>query len=462
MPRQRRSGLANWMNESTTPVFALNGRRVILYFNRACEELTGWTAADVIGRTCDYADQPDAELVESLTGSLCPPAVVLEGAASIVPAILHFRGGEPLRRSLAFLPMPGRDNAEPHILGIILPDGEVSGAAPLLPEGVRTHTELAAVRADLRRRFQFDSLVGTTPAMQRVLRQVQLAATGRPHVFLLGEPGTGRDAIARTIHYQSEDRLLAFVPLDCDRLSPFELQRTFDQLLQERDADESLLPTFQPAAIHLRSVTHLPRDLQSRLLDLLDTQRTTSTRPLRIFSSDSIPLDVAVAAEQMLPAFAELLATLSIQLPPLRARGDDRRLLAQYLLERINRDQDKQLNGFAAEVRETFEQYNWPGNVRELEQVVRECHAAASGRLVTMADLPFRLRTGLDAQRIGPGQEPVAIDLQQHLDTVERQLIEQTLQQCDGNRARAARLLGMTRPKLYRRLEQLGIADSVE
>lgn len=456
MPRKRRGGLAAWLSETSTPVFVLDARRVVLFFNRGCEKLTGWSAAEVVGRTCDYAAQADPQDVASLTGVLCPPPDLPAGSATIVPARILRRDGTLLTRDIHFLPLPDPATAGLHVLGVIVEAAPaVGGDAP-----PQLHAELAAVRAELHRRYHLDTLIARSPAMLRAAEQVRLATSAPVAVFITGEAGTGREYVARLIHAHGPRRLQAFIPLDCAHLTEFELQRTLRRLAAPL-LDEPPDPAFRPGALCLRQVSRLPRELQQFLLDqLLPPSGGVGESP-RLLACDTFTPEAAVAAGQLLPELAFRLTTLRIDLPPLRERPEDLPLLAQFFLEQVNRDVDRQCGGFSQDVLDQFRRYHWPGNVRELRLVVEECHAAARGPIVVEADLPFRFRTGRDAQKVGPPPRPRAFHLAEYLESIERQEIERVLRECRHNRALAARCLGLTRARLYRRMQQLGL-DSPE
>jgi transcriptional regulator with PAS, ATPase and Fis domain len=151
---------------------------------------------------------------------------------------------------------------------------------------------------------------------------------------------------------------------------------------------------------------------------------------------------------------------MEIKVPPLRERMEDLEPLAQYFLEELNRDAAQQVGGFSDEVWRQLRRYNWPGNVEELSRVVREAREACTGSVIEDSHLPFSFRTGTSAQAIGPSQRLRSIPLDQLLEQVEREHIEQVLAECKDNKAKAAELLGITRPRLYRRMETLGIAGT--
>lgn len=453
MPRRRRGGLAAWLSETLTPVFVLDRRRVVLFFNQGCELLTGWSAADVVGRTCDYASEPDPLQVDSLTCALAPPPEAIGGAPVVAPVVIVRRDGSSVERSLHFLPLPGEADDEWRLLGVCVERAAPEAAADDVVDPPHLHAALAAVRAELHRMYQLDNLIARSPSMQRVAEQIRLAAASDVAVQLLGEPGTGREYVARLIHFHGPRRLQAFVPLDCARLSDFELKRTLRRLATPDG--EHTDPAFTPGAVFLRSVSRLPRDLQQSLLEDLLAPRGAD-RP-RLFSCDAPPEKGVHSGAELLPDLALKLTTLTIHVPPLRERPEDLPLLAQFFLEQLNRDFDRQCGGYSQEVTTSFRLYNWPGNVAELRAVATQCHAAARGPIIVAGDLPFRFRTGYDAQRTSPAAVLRSIDLAAYLEEIERREIARMLSECRQNRALAARRLGLTRPRLYRRMEQLGL-----
>ena len=178
--------------------------------------------------------------------------------------------------------------------------------------------------------------------------------------------------------------------------------------------------------------------------------------------SSTRPLEEAVAREDLLPDLHFHASTVSITVPPLRDRGEDFRPLVQHFLERHNQTASRQVGGLAADSWTVLGQYDWPGNLDELNLVILEAALAAADRdssLINPDDLPFAFRTGIDAQRAGgPLEQPIE-PLEDVLERVEREQLGRAMQRARGNKAEAARLLGLTRPRLYRRLTQLDMLE---
>lgn len=443
MTRRARRGLATWITNSVTPLFVLDERRVVLVFNRGCEELTGWGAADVIGQPCHPVSEADPDKVEALTGVLSPPQHVLEGTPDVLSVHIRRRDGTDVQRKIQFVPLIDAGHENPlRVLGILLPPDTVQ-TAPLTSR----RFELARLTAELHQKYRIDRLVAKSAMMTRVAAQIELARSGAPSVHLVGEPGTGKEHIARMIHYGGPLKSQRFVPIRCATGSHFELNRTLRRMFEETEEGT------QPGTVYLDRVERLPRDLQARIVE-----QGTRTG-LRLMSSSLAGLS-RLSEEEFDPRLACLLTSLVIEIPPLRDRGDDLPLLAQQILEELNRDRQPQREGFSPAVERAFLQYRWPGNMDELASVVQEAARRGSGPKIDVADLPFQFSAGMDAQSVGPPAE--RIDLDTFLARVEREQIERALDTARGNKTAAAELLGLPRARLYRRMTQLGLADSEE
>jgi PAS domain S-box-containing protein len=445
-------------NAVTVPLFLLDARRIVQFFNSGCEELTGWSAAEVLGTVCDYAPGSDPAQVETLTGRLAPPPEVLNGHEASVPTEFLRRDGKRVTRMLHFFPLLDEEERLRSILGIAVPIRDPERAVESSPAR-KLHAELAAQRSMLRQRFGQGSLIGGCSAMLRVFRQTELAAASYAGVCIHGAAGSGREHVARSIHLQSPLHNRAFVPLDCRRLTPPELKRTLVRLL-EASADTGPVTSLQPGTLYLANVEALPRDLQQMILDSQDAATETgSANRIRIVACTEWCIDDLRRSDAMIEELFFLLTAICIELLPLNERGGDLELLGQALLEEMNRDDEKQIGGFGDDVWRQFRHYNWPGNIDEYRQVISEAHAACSGELIQVADLPFRFRTGLDAQAVGPSVEPQQLPLQELLEQVEADRIRFVLEQTRYNKTKTAQLLGIPRPRLYRRMQALGIED---
>lgn len=430
--------------------------------NSGCESLTGWMLTDVMGNVCEFRSAGDASSIETLTGTLCPPQETLDGESRHVPRyFVHRDTGRTNPRMVHFYPL-GSDDRIDFVIGV------VTAIEPSPPHAetrivTQVHAELAALRHSLRQQYGTDSILSTSAAMRRVIDQVRAARQSRVAVHISGEKGTGKEHIARAIHYPSDLGQQAFVPIQCRTMPARELHEAIRRLVEADWGERLPIAALQPGCVFLNDVDALPRDVQQRLVDFIGSPRGTAFRnSVRLISASRENLQQARASELLSDEFYFLITPLQIQLPPLRERIDDLAILAQHFLEQRNHDRGRQASGFSAEVRAQFEEYNWPGNLDELDEVIYEALLNSEGPVIRADHLPFRLRTGLDAQRLGPLPDGPIEALEPLLERVERDQIQRALEQTGGNRTKAARLLKITRPSLYRRMETLGLGNSEE
>jgi DNA-binding NtrC family response regulator len=374
--------------------------------------------------------------------------------------------GERIWRRLEFWPF--RDG-EHKLIGLL---GQVrmEDCQSSVPDTVESelHVELLALRRELHDEYGFDSLIGSGPFHRRLLDQVRLAAASTIPVLIVGEPGTGKRHVARIIHQQGPNCQQPLIPFDCESLPAQILERELfggDRLhgraipndSQSNVAGRPRLSFVVGATLLTHEVLTLPRDLQLRLVSALDTR-------VRLLATTVNDPDLALEREQIRPELYFALTGLVLRLRPLRERHSELALLAQHLLERANQRGGKQRTGFAPDAIEVLAAYDWPGNLRELGRVIDQAHASSDrdGTLIETDDLPASIRGNLGAG-FAPPVHPSPIEpLDEILTQVERRSIETALRQARRNKSRAADLLGISRPRLYRRIKELNLPDEPE
>lgn len=455
---RKRSPIERWVGQSSIPVFVVAADHSVVYFNTGCERLTGWPADSVIGQTCQYATAAASSSVESVTGAICPPPDAWRGQELQVPAYLTPKHGAALPRLIHFFPLRGTHDAVTAVLGVVTPMKPMAPPPPVSPV-LQLHAELAAIRGQLRTRYGEESLVTRSPAMGKVLTQLDLATRTAVQVYLQGLPGTGKEHLARVIHYGGAFKAGWFVPIDCAQLTAEDLDRVLSRLIEVHLAGITPGVRPQPGTVFLSEVERLPRDLQERLVAGLQHTPATEHSGLRIISAGQRPLSAAVADGTVRADLEARLTTLTIELPALHQRLDDLPILAQHFLEELNRRHPKQYTGFASDIWPVFNRYQWPGNLDELRRVIQDAAAATADSTIKLTDLPFRFRTSLQAQESPPATATRPIPLDDMLTRVETNAIQIALERCRYNKTKAAEILGINRARLYRRMEQLGIED---
>ena len=313
------------------------------------------------------------------------------------------------------------------------------------------HDRLAQWRRKLAGQFHLDRLVGESAALRQVRQQVELSATSTASVSIVGPPGSGRQHAARAIHYgRAAQGAGPLVPLACPLLATSLLETTLRAMARTGAA------TQRPATLWLCDVEDLDDELQQQLVRELAGNRT-----FRLIATSREPLAVLAGAGKFRADLACALATIEIRLPPLAERMEDLPLLTQLFVEEQNRQGTKQLAGLSPEALDRLAIFPWPGNVEELAEVIAAAHQAAEGPRITPADLPAKIQYSLDAAA-RPRRVEETIVLEDFLARIEEELIRRAMAQAKGNKTKAARLLGMTRPRLYRRLVQLGLEEPEE
>jgi DNA-binding NtrC family response regulator len=416
-----------------------------------------------VGLTCQAHGPSRAGDLADLAASFHPPPESMAGQPAGGPALILHAEGQRLWRRIEFWPFRDEHGALIGLLGTVRP-AESSPSVPDSADG-RLHAELLEIRCRLQQRYGLDSLIGFGPAHRRLLEQVRLAAGAGVPVLIVGEPGTGRRQVARTIHQLGSGWERPLVSFDCTALPAEILER---ELFGVTDPDA---PGSGPASatgaarrprlslgdgstLLIVEVLSLPRDLQARLTAALDAR-------VRLLATTTVEPEVALEAEQLRPELYFALTTLVLRLEPLRHRRDELPALAQHLLERVNQRGGEQRSGFSASAIAALIAYDWPGNLTELARVVEYAHAHAreAGPLIGPDDLPGTIRGNLGAAYAPPISPHPIKRLDELLTEVERRLIETALRQARSNKSRAAEILGISRPRLYRRIKELNLPD---
>jgi nitrogen regulation protein NR(I) len=330
-------------------------------------------------------------------------------------------------------------------------------------------------------------IVGRSEAMQRVFKLIGQVAGTDATALITGESGTGKELVARAIYHHSNRSGQPFLAVNCAAIP--------EQLLESElfghergaftGATNQRIGKFEQCnkgTIFLDEIGDMTPPTQTKILRVLQSgtfERVGGNSPLkvdvRVVAATNKPLEQAVAARQFREDLFYRLNVVRIHIPPLRDRREDIPLLVNYFLEKIARDQNREPKSIATAAVRALEKFHWPGNVRELENVIRRAHVIAKSEAILPGDLPVEI-TGQGASAIpsavGPteGSTSDAATLARQLfqiakrdpklkviPSVERELVIQALRETDNNQVRAAKLLGITRATLRKRIEKFGI-----
>jgi DNA-binding NtrC family response regulator len=445
--------LTRLFNSAKQPIYVLDEELSIVFLNRAAHQWLG-VEESLIGRRCAYHSGPTADRLEALAAGLCPPPQVLSGENIVATVSYTTEDGRLIERRARFLPIGIGSEDLLGVLAVV----EASDQPPASTDGYcceveideagpsALHEQVRRFRQEMVARYRADRLIGHGPAMQLARRQVELAIVGGGSVLLIGPSGSGRRHLATAIHYGSTTGTL--VPLDCSVLGADLLETVLAAMAKEK----YLGTQGTPGTLLFHRIDDVSLDLQVELAGVL-TRRPLSWRLMATASESLVEL---ARRGKFRMDLAVVLSTITIELPPLVQRRDDLPLLAQLFLEALNAEGSRQVGGFTPAALDLLDSYAWPGNLDELAAVIAETHQRAKDRVIDIADLPDRLRlAGQAAAHPRHTEETIVLD--EYLKRLERELIRRALSRAKGNKARAARLLGTTRPRLYRRMEQLGI-----
>ena len=329
-----------------------------------------------------------------------------------------------------------------------------------LIESVELDHENRVLREQLRTRPGFGGLIGVSAKMQRVYKMIEKISQHRHPVLILGESGTGKELVARSIHFLGVRQNKPFVPVDCSGLVPTLIESELfghakGAFTGAQHARTGLLETGNGGTVFLDEIGDLPVDLQAKLLRALQEREirpvgaTERVRiDLRIIAATNRDLESAIRTGAFRQDLYFRLNVVQLKLPPLRERKSDIPLLVNSFLEKLS-DPQRPIRTISEDAMRRLMAYDWPGNVRELENAVERAVALGSGPILHIADLPSNLQQG-GSEKLLESNELTT------LEEMERRFILRALRETNGDKLAAARLLGIGKTTLYRKLKQYG------
>ncbi len=324
-------------------------------------------------------------------------------------------------------------------------------------------------------------LLGKSPSMKRIFHIIEQVAPTKSTVLLTGATGTGKDQVAQAIHEQSRRANKPLIKVDCASLPESLLESelfghvrgSFTGAIKDRKGRFELA---DGGTIFLNEIGEMSASAQQRLLRVLQDSElervgssTTIQVDVRIIAATNKNLQQDIADNKFREDLYYRLRVVQIQIPPLHSRHKDIPILAQAFLERYSQETGKELTNFSPDVMEFFLAYPWPGNVRELQHAVEHACIFAASSTVQLQDLPEeitqdRCSTNITAQAVIPPDDSktIRIPIGSTLEDAELEIIRKTLEDAGGNKEETARILGLSRSSLYRRLPKLNPSTEVE
>lgn len=330
--------------------------------------------------------------------------------------------------------------------------------------GVELKRENRMLREQVRARPGFGGMIGMSPRMERVYRLIEKSSLRDHPVLILGESGTGKELVARSIHYLGPRKDKPFVPVECSALVPTLVESelfgytrgAFTGALQ---AKQGLIEAANGGTLFLDEIGEMSLEMQAKLLRALqegEIKRVGATErrqiDVRVVAATNRDLEFCIKNGTFRQDLYFRLNVVQIKLPPLRERKSDIPVLVTSFLEKFSR-QDEIVREVTEETMRKLMAYDWPGNVRELENVMERAVALGSGPYITASDLPTSLWYP-SSDRLPAKEEMLP------LDELERRAIESMLRQTKGDKQAAARMLGIGKTTLYRKLKQYHLEKS--
>lgn len=459
-------------------VFVLDEQRRFVFFNPACERLTGFCSQEVLqsDRACsEFLDCRD-EQGRPLAGGLCPGLGVARGDRSVARQVMQLttRAGE--RRWIETLYTPLRDarGEGGGLIGVMREITELREREQGYRETIEElRDEVERLHQRMREQYGFVSIVTRSPGMQLVLDRIRSACENGSPVLICGEAGTGKERVARTIHFNGLQKDGPFVSFSvaatpADRIEAELFGQVRVGAAVGGGEGCGLYRAADGGTLFIEGVDRLPGSTQARLLGAIEER---AVRPVggiepvaahvRVIASANQPLGDLASSGALREDLLYRLSVISIEMPPLRARKEDIPLLVHQFIGQLNQQGMRQVKELGAEVWEILDRHDWPGNVQELHNVIESAFASGAGEALTGEEIRLPAAHVSLHESAGRAGGSGVLPLDDLLADYERQAILNALRRASGQRSLAARMMGISRSRLYRRMEALGIVPKL-
>jgi DNA-binding NtrC family response regulator len=328
-------------------------------------------------------------------------------------------------------------------------------------ENRQLRQEIRRLRGELARSYGLPNIVAADPKMMAVLEMLEQVADSPASVLITGESGTGKDLIARALHFSSSRRDAPFIPINCAAIPENLIESELFGFVKgaftdARQGKTGLFVAARGGTLFLDEIGEMPLPLQPKLLRVIDDKRVrplgaTEETPIdvRIVVATNTDLDRAIDEGRFRSDLYYRIAAVTLAVPPLRERPEDLPLLIKHFLARESAEAGKPKPSVEPDAMESLMRYRWPGNVRELQNAIQRGIILCRNNRLTAKDLPPRVAgTGISSTKLF--EDVVARRVS--LDQVERDYVRSVLESVNGNKTEAAAILKIDRKTLYRKL----------
>jgi PAS domain S-box-containing protein len=434
--------LSSILNSIADGVFTVDSEYRITSFNRAAGEITGFQAEEVIGKPCHTVFR------STVCREECPLKTTVRTGEPVtnyeIEILDRHNRIKPISVSTALL----RDS-----------EGRIIGGV----ETFRDLSQLKELAAQVRVKYSFANIVGKSKPIQKIFQVIRDVAPTNTTVLIQGETGTGKEVVARAIHYTSPRRDMPFVAVSCaalpDSLLESELfghvRGAFTGASSDRPGRFELA---DGGTLFLDEIGEVSAALQVKLLRVIETRqferlgdRKTTTVDVRFIAATNRELQQSVAEGKFRQDLYYRLTVLSIRIPTLRERAEDVPLLVEHFIGAFNEQTGKRIRGVSQKTMDILVDSPWPGNVRQLENAIEHAFIHCTGELIHRRHLPEELQHPHPPiiERVSTRERPI--------DSLEKELILSALERASYRRSEAARFLGISRSSLWRKMKKHGI-----
>jgi PAS domain S-box-containing protein len=444
--------LSNMLDVMADGVFTVDAKGHIVAWSAGAARITGYSSQDVLGKSCHILEGQNCKGFRILTDYLANPTPYPWGICNQECKVL------------------GKDGRELYLFGNVSvirdEQGQVAGAVGTftdLTTFILNNQKIAVLEEQAKSREAFQQLIGKSPAMQEVFRRLRLAAHSDVTVLLTGESGTGKELAARAIHTLSGRKDKPFFAINCSAIPETLLESELFGHVKGAftGAIRDKLGVFQAAdggTLFLDEIGDTSPLLQLKLLRVLqesEIRRVGDDHGIRVdvrlITATNRDLKALMAEGTLREDFYYRIHVFEITLPPLRARREDIPLLVHHFMADNSKAFHREIRDIAQDALHRLMEYGWPGNVRELKNAIEHAFVTVNGDCLTLWDLPTEVQrppTTRNLKSLPSNTDP-------SLPPDEEARIVKALQQAKGNKTEAARLLGVSRVTLWKKIKRL-------
>lgn len=323
------------------------------------------------------------------------------------------------------------------------------------------------LREQINQEYNFNHIIGESEAMEKVYKMVERVSNATSNVLITGDSGTGKELVARAIHFHGNRAKKPFLAINCgaipEDLVESELFGHKKGAFTGADADkEGIFVAANGGTVFLDEVAEIPLNLQVNLLRVLQQREVkpvgsnkTISFDTRVIAATNKDLEKEVEKGSFRDDLYYRLNVVEISLPPLQQRREDIPLLAHHFLSKYNKELKRNLKGISSDAMSAMMAYQWKGQVRELENVIERSVLLSDNEYLMLEDLPTSISNTSGADEINMDTDK----LDEAVQGFEKHHIQSMLKRTDGNKSEAARLLGIDPSTLYRKMERLGLSE---